>query len=236
MTTVPTSADVYRAADRLYRSYPEAQDSDSMTVMTTDGGREKFYLLTSDKGSYYLRRRAEAGVLADVYSDGTGVCDDPAEARDILTRAVPLPRDGALYGWRSGAAVTALVGFTTDHTPEIPEPSWATMPRGATAPGEWPPFTSDRLFGASFWEYRKAGRIVNLAPLIAKHEGQVFWVLDPNVDGGLVVVRTTLKASKYLLPCGVYAYFTNLRDGKLIPSAGKLLAASGRVDLAPRLG
>ena len=41
----------------------------------------------------------------------------PHVAVSVVTRGVPIPRDGSLFGWRYGDTVTALVPVYTTSTP-----------------------------------------------------------------------------------------------------------------------
>ena len=69
----------------------------------------------------------------------------------------------------------------------------------------WPPFTVSPLGDGRLWEYVERGRIVDLAPLVARSAGRAFWV--PSADRwsarheiGCVVVTGNLPAEEYWLP------------------------------------
>ena len=63
----------------------------------------------------------------------------PDEVAVVLTRGVPIPQDGSLFGWRREGAVAALIPIYTAFMPASPDPLYVVMPRvgvpeGAVAP------------------------------------------------------------------------------------------------------
>ena len=225
--------DLSQACDDLFTRYPLAAEAGSegaavrsMVLMLTVDGEEKFCILTreADEGGtvYHLQpwRDGRGGILA-------------AEARQAVTRGVPLPADGSLFGWKDGGTVTALIAFYAEHG--TPNPSWSVMPHAGIPAGRWPPFTSRVLLGGWFWEHHRAGRAVPLARLIAAAPGTVFWVTGPEPPGWgcCVVARDVSAPGGFTLPRGRYAYYRALQ-AETVPAIGALLSDPGKADLAPR--
>jgi hypothetical protein len=208
----------------------------SMVLLLPDGDSARFFMLVADqtKGRTAFSLfawRTEGRV--DVRLDGGAVPDVFAAA---LARGVPIPRDGSLFGWARGEAVTTLIGVQARYTPTSPVPSWAVMPLADSSVSEWPPFTRDRFLGPWFWEDYRAGAIVPLDGLIARTSGLVFWVDTKDTLGSdcCAVARDITNAEGYTLRRGRYVYYEVLLGGKPVPPLAQLLAEPGKTDLGPR--
>jgi hypothetical protein len=155
---------------------------------------------------------------------------------NAVTCGVPLPRDGSVFGWKSGQDITALVTFNVRYAPEHPEPSWAVMPLADLPEMRWPPFTGRHVLGRWFWEYHQAGAIVWLDRLIMQNPRAVYWVDTKELLGWdcCLVARNIAVRDGFTLRRGLYVYYEVLRAGKAIPAPDALLADVNKIDLAPR--
>lgn len=234
------ASSLYAACGDRFARYPlavqPAGPARSMVLLHQNGSDASFFILTADhdegQPSYAVRR----------WRSVSGARIDPASAvpevfANAIVHGVPVPRDGSLLGWDGGAAITALIAFYTEYTPESPIPSWATMPRAGIPDTQWPPFADEPLFGPWFWEHYQVGRIISLDGLIAATPGVVFWVDTGAVLGSdcCVVARDIESPAGPTLERGCFVYYQALRAGKPVPSLGALLAESDKIDLASRL-
>ena len=231
---------LYDACGDRFARYPLAVEpagtARSMVLLYQDGSDPRFFILTADhdegQPSYAVRRwRSAGGARID---PGSAV---PEVFANAIVHGVPVPRDGSLLGWDGGGAITALITFYTEYTPQSPVPSWATMPRAGIPDTRWPPFTDEPLLGPWFWEHYRVGRIISLDGLIAATPGVVFWVDTGAVLGSdcCVVARDIKSPAGPALERGRYVYYQALRAVKPVPSLEALLAEAGNIDLAPRL-
>jgi hypothetical protein len=233
-----------RCAD-LFAAYPLAvQRADwagtlhSMVLMVRDGDSADFFTLARDSSEvtpfYSLVPWRPDGPRVEIQAGRGGV---PTAAVAVVSRAVPLPRHGSLFGWLPGSEVTAVLAVYTKYSRDSPEPSWAVMPRAGVPARMWPPFTDEELFGSWFWEHYRAGAMVSLAGLIAASPGTAFWVNSEAALGWdcCVVSRDLAGDGGYVLPRGCYLYYEALRQGVAVPPPETLLAGTGKTDLAPRL-
>lgn len=230
MSTTSTLAETGRA---LFDNYPQATRQDgggrSMILGVPDGGDGQYFILRSqDESPYITVKRWSETSIARLDDDA------PEWAANAASRGIPLPRDGAFYGWTDHGRVTALIAFDARYTPETPLPSWSPMPDADAA--EWPPFVGERLLGSWLWEHYRAGRIVDLAGVITDSPDAVFWVTGaaPLEWGCCAVARDLASPDGWTLPRGRYVYHGELRDGKTAPSLETLLADPSATDLAPR--
>ena len=147
-------------------------------------------------------------------------------AGEVTFNGVPFPEDGSMFGWVHDGTVTAVVCLYTD-----PEPIISVMPLAGLPETGWPPICD---FGGWFWDAYQAGRIVDLAPLIAGTHHTAYWVDTTEAIGSgcVAVVGDLVSPDGWTLPRGVYAYYRVLRDHRAL--ADDLLGAPGKVDLAPR--
>jgi hypothetical protein len=236
---------LYEACGDLFAGFPLAVTADgpggsgrAMVLIRHDAGDVGFFVLTEDHDEgqpcYSLSPWGVPGGV-DI---GPGAVPDavPGEFADVITSGVPLPRHGSLCGWDEGGAISALLPFYAEYTPESPLPSWATMPLAGIPETVWPPFADESLFGPWFWERYQAGNIVFLDGLIAATPGVVFWVDTAAVIGsGCCAVAHDIKGPDGpTLQRGRYVYYQALRAGKPVPSLSALLADTGKIDLAPR--
>jgi hypothetical protein len=234
-------ADMYKVCHELFINYPLAgrpgngsEAGRSMILMMQED--PVFFLLSLDyeKGRpvYSIGLWPAGGIVEISADDDTPVSDTLVDA---LTYGVPIPRDGSLFGWIHRASVTALVVVYADES-ESPVPSWAVMPLVGTQEWQWPPFTSERLFGNWFWKHYWAGDVICLDDLVAGTPGTVFWVDTKAALGSdcCVVARDIKTFTEHTLQHGCYVYFQALRERKSVPSMQELLGDVGKVDLAPQ--
>ncbi len=233
-----------QACHELFARYPLAVLTDdcngtirTMLLALPDNHGAKYFVLSHDRREgrppYSLRPRRTADVV-DI--DPNGGAAIPDVAVKAVTQGVPIPRDGSLFGWRCGNAVTALVPVYTTSTPASPDPFWAVMPRTGIPEEQWPPFADQRLLGDWFWEDYRNGRITFLDDLIAGTLDTVFWVDTKAILGShcCIVARDIESPQRYKLRRGVYVYYRALRAGDPIPSLEWLLAKADKTDLASR--
>jgi hypothetical protein len=169
----------------------------------------------------------------DIAADGGEV---PDLAADAVTRGVPIPRDGAMFGWICQEIVTALIVAYVRYTPDSPMPTWSVMPLVGIPEVQWPPFTSERFFGPWFWDHYRVGNIIYLGGLIAANPGAVFWADTYEVLGSdCCVVECDIKTGEgRILRSGKYLDAAALQAGAAMPSLTDLLADASKTDLAPR--
>lgn len=209
----------------------------SMVLMLQDGDDAGYFVLSSHRGEgrppFSLWSWPDGDVVDFEAEDCATV---PDVAMKAVTRGVPIPRDGCLFGWMGGDAVTALIAIYAEHTPAVPEPSWAVMPLAGLPEAQWPPFTGEPLFGHWAWEDVRAARIVSLAPLIAGSPDTVFWADAKAFFGSdcCVVARDVTDPEGRVLRRGCYAYYQVLRGGKPVPPMSVLLEDARKIDLTPR--
>jgi hypothetical protein len=204
-----------------------------LALSESDGAR--FFVLMHDRRdgrSLYLLRQRGARETVHIEADGDVAVPDVAV--NVVTRGVPIPRDGSLFGWRYGDAVTALIPVYTASTPASPDPFCAVMPHTGVPEVQWPPFTEERLPGSWFWEHYWARRIVSVGGLIAETPATVFWANTKATLGTncCVVAQDVESSEGYKLRRGIYVYYKVLRAGTPVPSLTVLLADSGKIDLA----
>jgi hypothetical protein len=231
------------ACHELFACYPLAARTANhgtirtMLLMLRDSSSARVFVLSydprQDRSPYSLRPRRTTDTVHIEADDSATVPDLVAKA---VTRGVPIPRDGSLFGWRSGDALTALVPVYTTSTPESLDPFWAVMPRAGIPKAQWPPFSDERPFGHWFWEYYQAGKLIFVGDLIAGAPDTVFWVNTKAILGTAccAVARDLESCGGYTLRRGIYVHHQALRTGQPLPSLQELLAATGKTDLTPR--
>jgi hypothetical protein len=233
---------VFAACLRLFRGYPLAvrrhyaeHRYGSLVLASRVGGFPRFFVLIMEWDDLFVLRPWDRrdGARVEIGPD----TDVPAEVRQVIEAGVPVPRDGALLGWRSGHQVQAVLAAYG----RLPEP-WddpsgvpgvLVMPRAGSQPAEWPPLAASPLDDGRLWESVARGQLVDLGPLVTYRTGLVFWV--PGADGpagARMVVIERLSADELWLPAGVYADRRALREGMPSLTASQLLALPGVVDLA----
>ncbi len=235
---------IYETCHRLFTGYPLAArnvngsgTARSMVLMLPDGDDTGFFVLSrgrdEGKPAYSLWAWPDGDIMdIEAHSGSTA----PDLAVRAVTRGVPIPRDGSLFGWTWGAAITALIVIYAEYTPTYPEPGWAVMPLAGAPETQWPPFTGERLFGHWSWEEYRAGSIVSLDGLIAKTPDTVYWVDTKAALGSdCCVVSTDIGTPEgHVLQRGCYVYYQALREGRPVPPMKALLADPGKIDLAPQ--
>lgn len=241
---------LYKKAGELFGRYPQAvrpvtRDGSvrSMTLMCAGHGGEQFFTLTlqGDRHdpSCSLFRWREDGIVT-VTPDGAVTEQDGAlsmaEAESAVTTAVPLPRDGSLWGWAPQRTVTALIAIYGEDGDDHPTPTWTPMLLAGTSPADWPGFTGERLLGTWFWDACRAGRLVEIGPHVANSRQAVWWA-DTKASLGddcCAVARPLSLPGGITLPRGLFVYDGTLRAGTTLPSLDGVLAMHGKTDLGPR--
>lgn len=235
---------LHQACQDLFARYPQAvmvatghgQAANSMVLMVRTGSEAEFYVLSHPPAadSPFALCRWPHGDAVDIRADTDAATPDLA--RSVVSRAIPFPADGSLFGWTHEHAITALIVFYGEYSPESPQPSWAVMPLEGTPDQHWPPFTEERIFGSWFWEHHQAGRIVSLATLVGSAQQTIFWTDTKEILGSdcCAVAHDLRTPDGPTLPRGRYVYYQALRAGKSAPPLSVLLAGTGKVDLAPR--
>jgi hypothetical protein len=236
---------LYRKCHELFTEYPLAVKAlrrsramCSVILMLQDGSHDGFFVLTHDfsrDASAFWIWSWPAGDVVVIEADGTQ--DVPDAATNAITQGMPIPRDGSLFGWTPGGAITALIVVYTEYSPATPEPSWAIMPLAGIPEAQWPPFAGDPLFGHWTWPGDPAGSIVSIDELVAESPDTVFWIDTKAILGSdcCAVARELTSREGHVLRRGRYVYYQALRADAPVPSLGALLADLGKIDLAPRL-
>ncbi len=235
---------LYDTCEELFTRYPLAARAVDdigvarlMVLMLREREDVSFFLLArhrGDSGSLcYSLCPWPSGEIVDIEANGARV---PEAVRNAVTRGIPLPRHGSLFGWLGRGGITALVGSDTEYEPARPLPRWSVMPLVGTPQALWPPFTHERLFGRWFWDYHQAGNLVSLDTLIFQTPHTVFWVRTQAIIGSdcCVVARDIQGPGPYMLRRGCYVDSEVLYAGTPVPSLSALLADARKVDLAPR--
>lgn len=233
---------LYEKAVDLFGRYPLAVEpfKDSrvrpMVLMTARGGKPQYFVLVHESiggGRCELWPWHGDG---DALKIEPGAGDAPRWAVEAVTGAVPLPRNGSLFGWAPQRSITALIIIYTQHTAEHPEPGWTPMILAGTPERDWPEFTAEHLFGQWFWDHCRAGRIVEAGTHIAASSRAVWWVDTEAALGSnsCAVARPLTLPGGVTLPRGLFVYDKPLRDGTPVPSLEEALASRGKTDLGPR--
>jgi hypothetical protein len=238
------TASLYEACHDLFRWFPVAVRKVgrsgtilSMVLMLRDGDDAQFFVLAQscgDERALFSVSLWPAGDFVDIEPEGrTAVPDLLASA---ITRGVPLPRHGSVFGWPTIGVITSIVVTYTDYAPERPLPRWTVMPLADIEASDWPPFTGRHLFGPWFWELYNSGRVLLLDSVIADNPGTVFWIDTHAVLGAdcCAVARDIKDPQGRILRRGRYVYSELLRSRAPVPSLTALLADSSKTDLAPR--
>lgn len=211
---------------------------DSMVLMLRDGTNDGYFALTRDcvgDSAVYLIWSWPDGTVTEIGATGTSAIADAAAS--AITRGVPVPRDGSLFGWAppGSGTITALLVIYAEYTPATPEPGWAVMPLAGAAEAQWPTFADEPLFGNWTWDSPE-GTLIPLDETVALSPGTVFWVDAKPILGSdcCVVARDLSGSGNWVLPRGRYAYYQVLRSGSPVPPLARLLADPGKIDLAAR--
>ncbi len=239
-----SASSLFEACAELFTRYPLATrvvnykgTVHSMVLLVRDGDESAYFVLTHDCGQampfYSVSSWRAGGEIVGIEADGGAVADWAVSA---VTRGIPIPRHGSLFGWRWEDEVTALIAIYARHTSALPEPSWAVMPRAGVAEVRWPPFVGEHLLGYWFWKYYRAGSMESLGDLIARTPDAVFWVDTEAILGwdSCVVARDIADHEGYVVRRGCYVYYEALLAGKSVPPLDMLLADPRKTDLAPR--
>jgi hypothetical protein len=208
----------------------------SMVLMLRDGEGVRFFVLLRIRSeglpAYALSPWREEGAVK-ISAEGDEI---PDLAADVVTQGVPIPRDGAVFGWGCQGIATALIVVYVRNRLDFPMPTWSVMPLVGISQKRWPPFTDERFFGAWFWEHYRVGNIIYLGGVIAANPETVFWVGTYEVLGSdCCVVGCDIKIREgHILRSGRYLDAAALRTGAVVPSLAYLLASADKTDLAPR--
>ena len=235
---------VFATCLRLFRNYPMAvrrhyaeHRYGSMVLMSRDTGTPRFFVLIMEWDDQFVLRHWDRrdGGRADIMPRQSV----PDDVRRVIETSVPVPREGALFGWLSGTQVQAVLAAHG----RLPEP-WddasavpgvLVMPRVGSQPDEWPPLAASPLDDGKLWGHLEQGRLTDLGPLVTHCPGFVFWVPGENGAGprrARVLVTERLSTEEFWLPAGVYADHWMLREGTPVMTATQLLAQPGVIDLA----
>ena len=234
-----TTSTLTEAAERLFADYPQAASIEavsrygadrSMTVAVFNDDEPRFFIVGRDvepDGPLFTVRQRRTTDVACLSDETIPL---PGWAADAVTCGLPIPPHGALYGWADRGRITAMIPFYGDGL----EPGSFLMPEADAA--DWPPFAGEKVLGPWLWEYYRAGRIVNLGPVIAGSPGAVFWTagVAPLEWGCCAVARDLASPDGWTFPSGRYVYGGELQAGVAVPSLETLLADPGATDLAPR--
>lgn len=225
----------------LFAGYPSAirtcrhgnEIIQSLVLMVLDGQDISFFTLSRHPDRPSLTPWDDSNTR-NVNSDG--YLHDPEDIADVLTRGIPLPRHGSLFGWTPDGCISALIVFSANQAPPRRPPSWTVMPLVGTSEIRWPPFTDEPVFGRWFWQYYDAGTVVNLVRLISETPCTVFWAATKGILGSdcCVVAQDTESSEGLTLPRGRYVYSEVLQEGRPVPSLDTLLADDRKIDLSPR--
>jgi hypothetical protein len=241
---VITTASLYEVCGQLFARFPLAiRDLDlngtirSMVLVLHEQDEARFFVLAQSQGeggALYSLCPWPAGDVVDI--DARGRAPVPGVLASAVTRGVPLPRHGSMFGWADHSAFGALIVTYTDATPARPLPRWSVMPFAGLPESRWPPFTGRALFGQWFWDDCRAGHIVPLDQAIAQTPGSVFWVNARAMFGSdcCAVARDVPSPEGHTLLRGRYVYSEVLRSGQPVPSLTALLADPAKIDMAPR--
>jgi len=238
------TASLYETCGELFDSFPlAARDVDpagpirSMVLMLREEDDARFFVLAQgggEGGPLYSLCPWPAGDVVDI--DARGRAPVPEVLVRAVTRGIPLPRHGSVFGWVDRASVGALIVIYTDGAPGRPQPRWSVMPFAGLPESHWPPFTGRTFFGEWFWGDYWAGGIVSLDQVIARAPGSVFWVNTRAVLAAYscAVARDIVSPDGHALRRGRYVYWEALRSGRPVPSLTALLADPEKIDMAPR--
>jgi hypothetical protein len=208
-----------------------------MVLMVPGGDKGRFFILCqADKpGSPFALLPWRRPGLTTIRPGCCGLAGDEAA---VLTEGIPVPRHGSLFGWVSGATITALIASYTQYTPQSPTPSWTYMPLIDGAREQRPQFGVRKLLGRWFWEYLRCGTIRDMQSVIAATPDTVFWVDTVELlgSGSCVVAREVRTADGLTLPQGRYVYNRAALPRTTVPSLDTLLRDPNRTDLAPGSG
>lgn len=207
-----------------------------MVLMLRDSDDVRFFVLSQRDGDRpgYTVSRWPLGSTVDIAPDSS--TDVPDAVRNVVRQGVPIPRDGSLFGWNGGDAITALIAVYAMYTPASPNPSWAVMPLAEIPAAEWPPFTREPFFGRWFWEHYWAANLISLSGSIAATPDTVFWVnTKPILGSDCCAVKRDIDGPQgHTLRQGRYAYYEALQGDRAVPPLSALLEDVGKTDLAPR--
>jgi hypothetical protein len=239
---------VFTACLRLFRGYPLAvrrhyaeHRYGSMVLMNRDAGTPRYCVLVMERDDLFTIAPWDRRDWARAEIRPRGPVDD--SVRWLIMSSVPVLRDGVLLGWVEGQQVRAVLAAHG----RVPEP-WddasvvpgvLVMPRAGSQAAERPPLTAVQLDDWGLWEHVERGQLADLASLISRYVGLVFWVPGTGGQagrrpGGRIVVTERLHGDDCWLPAGVYADQWTLAEETTPLSASQLLALPGVTDLSRR--
>lgn len=235
---------LYEACQELFTEYPLATRTvsrdgtvRSMVLMLQNEDYPGFFVLSGDyrngKQAYSLWSWPAGDIVAIDIGNEAGI---PEPAVTAVTRGVPIPQDGSLFGWKCGDVISALIVIYAEYSDDYPEPGWAVMPLTSASEELWPPFTGEPLFGHWSWGEYKSGNIISLNRVIAETPETVYWVDTKDTLGSdcCAVARDISPHEGATLQRGRYVYYAALRAGEHAPSLTELLTSPGALDLTPR--
>jgi hypothetical protein len=237
---------LYEEFSALFDTYPLAVEP-----VTADGTQDRMVLGSPGRAFHILQRvlsgiprpfitlspwkNARDSVIADsaggVESLGGGI---PGDAARLVASAVPIPRDGSLFGWRDGGGITAIFPFYADEDWDN-LPAWSGMPRADLPEPQWPPFTRQDFAGSGFWDHYRAGWVADLAPVVGRTSGSVFWAAtNASLDSGCAVVTRRISGHGWRMEPGTYAYWKVLQDPAGQARIERAIRQASRTDLGPQ--
>lgn len=239
----------FTACLRLFRSYPLAvrrhyaeHRYGSLVLMDHGADGARFFVLIMEWDDLFVLRPWDRRDSARVEIRRDEPV--PADARQVIESAVPVPRDGTLLGWLAGRQVQAMLAvygrLTEPWDDPAAVPGILVMPPVGSQPASWPALAANPLNDGRLWEYVARGQLADLTPLVSRRPGRVYWVPGPHdragrpgrPAGARIVVTERLSSEDFWLPAAVYADHVTFHDGTPPRTATQLLALPGVVDLS----
>ena len=158
---------------QLFGAYPLAVTRDP-----ADGSRSMVLMdWTAAGGCFFTLTQAREGLFAIRPWSGQDAGGEigPREAVEdaivrVIANGMPVPRDGALFGWVPDRQVTAMLSVHSGHPPgsgaAVSVPEIQVMPMAGTGGLDWPPFTASPFVDGRLWDYLDRGQIVDVVPLL----------------------------------------------------------------------
>jgi hypothetical protein len=225
---------LYGTMTGMFGDYPEAVASvnTSGTIRTmhlavpTTGGGAGFYTLwhltpPHQGPSYGLyrwpAREPSKGLKVEPGTPATGKF---AHVPRLLRTAVPLPRDGSVYGWLNHNTVTTWMVFYTRTDDHRNEPTWFPMHLESAKRRDWANTAGRDFWRYPFWAQLRAGQIVPLGPSIASAPGTFYWATPPGgetLEAHGVVTAPFQSRDGWRVPAGRFIYDGALTSGMQVP-------------------
>lgn len=204
-----------------------------MVLMAPGDGRPRFFILSQESTAgkpFSLFPWRAPGTTVIIRGPGSL----PDEAAEALACGVPIPPHGSIFGWAAGSAVTALVFAYARYTPQSPVPGWSVLPCLEVPRGQWPPRSYKKVLGRWFWQYVRAGAVLDLRDDIAAAPGALLWSGAAQLPDSecCAVARDVALTGGLRLPAGRYVPYQAALADVPIPALDVLLRDPSRRDLA----